>query len=128
MLTWPRRVALASLGPDAVVPAGVGILDEAAQVVEELGEGHVAGLVDGVVEQGGPPQTGVLPQQDAVDAGQPLLCGVQRLQAVLPPALAPAPRLLAVVNAPEVMRTFRTEMRRRVNVGCTAQPDVSARV
>lgn len=118
VLTWPRRVALASLGPDTVVPAGVGILDEAAQVVEELGEGHVAGLVDGVVEQSGAPQTGVLPQEDAVDAGQPLLCGVQRLQAVLPPALAPAPRLLAVVNAPEVMRTFRTEMRLRVNINC----------
>lgn len=105
MLTWLRRVALASLGSDTVVPAGVGILDEAAQVVEELGEGHVAGLVDSVVEQSSAPQTGVFPEEDAVDAGQPLLCGIQRLQAVLLPALAPAPWLLTVVNAPEIMGT-----------------------
>lgn len=47
--------------------------------MEELGEGHVAGLVDGVVEQGGAPQCGVFPEQDAVDAGQAFLCGVQGL-------------------------------------------------
>ena len=103
-LTWLRRVALASLGSDAEVPAGVGVLDEAAQVAEELAEGHAAGLVDGVVEQSGAPQDGVLPEQHAVEAGQALLRGVERLQAQPPPALAPAPRLLAVVAAPEIVR------------------------
>lgn len=107
-LTWLRRVALASLGSDAVVPAGVGVLDEAAQAAEELAEGHEAGLVDGVVEQSGAPQGGVFPEEDAVDAGQTLLCGVEGLQAELPPALAPAPRLLAVVNAPEIVGAFGT--------------------
>lgn len=101
--TWQCRVALAPLGSDAVVPAGVGVLDEAAQVVEELGEGHVAGLVDGVVEQGGPPQRGVPPEQHAVDAGQALLRGVGGLQVVLPAPVAVAPRLVAVVEAAEVM-------------------------
>lgn len=111
-LTWLRRVALASLGSDAVVPTGVGVLDEAAQVAEELAEGHVAGLVDGVVEQSGAPQGGVFPQEDAVDAGQALLRGVERLQAQPPPALAPAPRLVAVVDAPEVMGPFRMKRRK----------------
>lgn len=104
--TWQRRVALASLGSDAVVPAGVGVIDEASQVVEELSEGHVAGLVDGVVEQGGPPQGGVSPKQHAVDAGQTLLRGVGGLQVVLPAPVAAAPRLVAVVEAAEVMCTW----------------------
>lgn len=50
IVTWLCSISLASLGSDAVAPAGVGVLDEASQVVEELREGHVTGLVDGVVE------------------------------------------------------------------------------
>ena len=103
LLTWLGGVRLAPLGPDAVVPARAGVLDEAAQVAEELGEGHGAGLVDGVVEQGSAPQRGVLPVQHAVDAGQALLRGVQGLQAELLPAQAGAPGLLAVVDPPEVV-------------------------
>lgn len=107
--TWQCRVALASLGSDAVVPAGAGVLDEAAQVVEELSEGRAAGPVDGVVEQGGPPQRGVPPEQHAVDAGQTLLRGVGGLQVVLPAPVAVAPRLVAVVEAAEVMCAWRRE-------------------
>lgn len=102
-VTWQCRVGLAPLGSHTVVPAGVGVLDKAAQVVEELGEGHVAGLVDGVVEQSGPPQRGVPPEQHAVDAGQTLLRGVGGLQVVLPPAVAGAPRLVAVVEPAVIM-------------------------
>lgn len=104
IVTWLCSVSLASLGSDTVVPAGVGVLDKAAQVVEELNEGHVAGLVDGVVEQGSTPQSGVFPKQDTVDACQTLFCGVQGLQVVLPPAHAAAPRLVAIVDASEIMR------------------------
>lgn len=71
----------------------------------------MAGLVHGVVEQGGPPQRGVLPEQDTVDAGQTLLCGVQGLQVVLLPADAAAPRLVEVVDAAEVMSAWWTETR-----------------
>jgi len=106
--TWLCRVGLAPLGSDAVVPAGVGLLDEAAQVAEELREGQASGLVDGVVEQGGAPQRGVLLEQHAVDAGQALLRGVQGLQVVLLPARAAAPRLVAVVDAAEIMCAWRT--------------------
>lgn len=63
----------------------------------------MAGLVDGVVEQGRPPQCGVPPEQHAVDAGQTLLRGVGGLQVVLPPAVTVAPRLVAVVEPPEVV-------------------------
>lgn len=101
--TWQCRVALASLGSDAVVPAGIRVLHKASQVVEELSEGHVAGLVDGVVEQGGTPQRGVPPEQHTVDAGQTLLRGVGGPQVVLPAPVAVAPRLVAVVEAAEVM-------------------------
>lgn len=103
ILTWLCGVSLASLGSDTVVPSGVGVLDKASQIVEELREGHVAGLIDGVVEEGRAPQGGVFPEQDAVDAGQALLCGVQGLQVVLLPAHAAAPRLVAVVEASEIM-------------------------
>lgn len=102
-MTWLCCIGLASLGSDTVVPAGDGILDEASQVIEELREGHVAGLVDSVVEQGCAPQRGVFPEQDTVDAGQPFFCWVQRLQVVLLPAHAAAPRLVAVVDATEIM-------------------------
>lgn len=74
--------------------------------MEELSEGHAAGLVDGVVEQGGPPQRGVPAEQHAVDAGQTLLRGVGRLQAVLLAPVAVAPRLVAVVEAAEVVRAW----------------------
>lgn len=108
-LTWLCCVGLASLGSDTVVPAGIGILDEAPQVMEELGEGQLAGLVDGVVEQGGAPQCRVFPEQNAVDAGQALLGGVQGLQVVLLPAHAGAPWLMAVIDAAEVMCACGTE-------------------
>lgn len=102
-MTWLCCIGLASLGSDTVVPSGVGVLDETSQIVEELSEGHVAGLVDGVVEQGGAPQCGIFPEQDTVDAGQALLCGVQRLQVVFLPTHTAAPWLVAVVDATEIM-------------------------
>lgn len=108
-MTWQCCVGLASLGSHAVVPAGVGVLDKAPQVVEELREGHVAGLVDSVVQQGGPPQRGVPPEQHAVDAGQTLLRGVGGLQVVLPPAVAGGPRLVAVVDPAVIMRAWWRE-------------------
>lgn len=102
-MTWLCCVGLSSLGSDTVVPSGVGVLDEASKIVEELGEGHVAGLIDSVIEEGRAPQGGVFPEQDTVDAGQALLCGVQGLQIVLLPAHATAPWLVAVVDASEIM-------------------------
>lgn len=96
-------VGLPPLGSYTVVPACVGVLDEASQAVEQLSEGHAAGLVHSVVEQGGPPQGRVLTEQDRVDAGQPLLSRVQRSEVVLFPADSAAPRLLGVVDAPEVV-------------------------
>lgn len=120
-MTWQRRVGLASLGSDAIVPAGVGVLHEASQILKELREGHLARLVDSVVEQGGAPQSRVLSEQDAVDAGQTLLGGVQRLQVVLPPPLAVAPRLVAVVDPTEIMCTWRRETRTSYKDGFFAQ-------
>lgn len=38
IVTWLCCISLASLGSDTVVPAGVGVLDKASQVVEQLGE------------------------------------------------------------------------------------------
>lgn len=102
-MTWLCCISLSSLGSDTIVPAGVGVLDEASQVVEELREGHVAGLVDGIVEQGSAPQSGVFPEQDTVDAGQALLCGVQGFKVVLLPAHATAPWLMVVVDTTEIM-------------------------
>ncbi len=80
-------------------------MQEPAQVVKQLWEGHAAGLVDGVVEQGGAPQRGVLAEEHAVDAGQTLLSGVDGPQTVFLPAAAAAPRLETVVDAAEVVRT-----------------------
>lgn len=96
-------ISLASLGSDTVVPAGIGVLNKAPQIVEELREGHVAGLVDSVVEQGSAPECGVFPEQDTMDAGQALLCGVQRLQVVFLSSHTAAPWLVAVVDASEIM-------------------------
>lgn len=73
--------------------------------MEELSEGHVRRLVDGVVEQGGAPQPRVSAEQHAVDAGQALLGGVDRLQAELLPPVSAAPRLLAVIDAAEIVST-----------------------
>lgn len=108
-MTWQCRVGLASLGSDAIVPAGVGVLHEASQILKELREGHLASLVDSVVEQSGTPQSRVLSEQDTMDAGQTLFRGVQRLQVVLLPAVAVAPGLVAVVDPTEIMCTCRQE-------------------
>lgn len=80
-------------------------MQEPAQVVKQLWEGHAAGLVDGVVEQGGAPQGGVLAEEHAVDAGQTLLSGVDGPQTVFLSAAAAAPRLVTVVDAAEVVCT-----------------------
>jgi len=101
--TWLRRVDLAPLGADAVVPACVGVLYETAQAEEELGEGGAGGQVNSVVEQCGTPQRGVGAVQHAVEASQALLGGVEGPQAVPPAARAAAPRLTAVVDAAEVV-------------------------
>lgn len=79
--------------------------------MEELREGHVAGLVDSVVEQGSTPECRVFPEQDTMDAGQALLCGVQWLQVVFLSARAAAPWLVAVVDAPEIMCAWWGESR-----------------
>lgn len=62
-------------------------MDEARELVEELSEGQVRRPVDGVVEQCSTPQPGISAEQHAVDAGQTLLGGVDRLQTEL---LSPA--------------------------------------
>lgn len=77
--------------------------------MEELRERHAAGLVDGVVEQSCAPQCGIFSEQDTVDAGQALLCGVQGLQVVLLPGHAAAPWLVVVVDAAEIMCAWWTE-------------------
>lgn len=82
----------------------MGVRDKLPDVLEELAEGHLAGLVHGVVQEGGPPQEGVFSEQDAVDARQAFLRGVIRLQLVLPAAGPAVPRLLQVVHPAEVMR------------------------
>lgn len=106
-MTWLRCISLASLGSDTVVPAGDGVLDEAFQVVEQLREGHLAGLVDGVVQQGSTPKGRVFPEQDTMDAGEALFCGVWGLQIVLLSAYIAAPWLVAVVDTTEIMRAWR---------------------
>lgn len=103
IVTWLRCVALASLGSNAVVPASVGVLDEVSQVAEELGEGHLTGLVDRVVEQRSTPQNGVPPEQNTVDASQTFLCGIQGFQVVHLPARAATPWLVTIVNAAQIM-------------------------
>lgn len=107
--TWQSRVGLSSFGSDTIVPSRVGVVDESTQVVKQLWEGHAAGLVDGVVEQGGTPQGGVLAEEHAVDAGQTLLSGVDGPQTVFLPAAAAAPRLMTVVDAAEVVRTWEKD-------------------
>lgn len=116
ILTWLSCVCLASLGSDAVDPAGVGVLDKASQVVEELREGHAAGLIHSVVEQSSAPQCGVFPEQDTVDAGQTLLCRVQRLQVVFLTAQTVVPWLVAVVDTSEVMCAWWTRTKIRFTV------------
>lgn len=65
----------------------------------------MAGLVYSVVEQCSPPQGGILAEEHAMDASQPLFSGVDGLQAMFFPAPTAAPRLMAVVDASEVMCT-----------------------
>lgn len=115
--TWLRCISLASLGSDTVVPAGDGVLDEASQVVEQLREGHLAGLVDSVVQQGSTPKGRVFPEQDTVDAGEALFCGVLGLQIVLLPAHVAAPWLVAVVDTAEIMRAWWIKTRTNYIVG-----------
>ena len=106
-VTWLRRVHLSPLGSQTVLPAYGRVLDKAGDVAEQLAEAHGGGVVHGVVEQGGPPQVGLLPQQHAVQAGQALLCGVGRLQAQLLPADSRAPRLQVVVHPAQVVGAFK---------------------
>ena len=64
-------------------------------------------LVDGVVEHGAAPQTGVLAVDDAVERGEALLGGVGRLQVVLLALLSAAPHLQLVVPCPHVVRACK---------------------
>lgn len=105
-------VGLATFSSYAVVPACAGIADEVPELVEELREGHVRRLVDSVVEQSSAPQPRVSSEQHAVDAGQALLGGVDRLQTELLPRFSAAPRLLAVIDAAEIVCTWVTERER----------------
>lgn len=105
MFTGPRGVRLPPLGAQTVLPADVGVVDEAGDVAEELAEAHAAGVVHGVVEQGGAPQVRLFPQQHAVQAGQALFGGVGRFQAQLLPALGGGPRLQVVVYSSQVVRS-----------------------
>lgn len=109
LCTWQCGVGLSSFGSDAVVPSCVGVVDKSAQVMKQLWEGHVAGLVDGVVEQGCAPQDGVLAEEYAVDACQTLLSRVDRPQTVFLPATDVAPWLMTVVDATEIVRTWTKE-------------------
>lgn len=80
-------------------------MDKAFKLVEELSEGHMCRLVDGVVEQGSTPQCRVSVEQHAVDAGQAFLGGVDRLQSELFPHGSAAPWLQVVIGAAEVVST-----------------------
>lgn len=101
--TWLGRVGPAPLGAHTVIPPRVGVLDKLPNLSEEFAEGHLAGLIDGVVEEGSPPQKGVLSEQDTVNACQPFLRGIVWLQLVLLAASPTVPWLLEVVNASEIM-------------------------
>lgn len=105
-ITWQRCVCLSSFGSDAIVPPRVWVMDESAQVIKQLWEGRVAGLVYRVVEQRGPPQCGVLAEEHAVDASQPLFSGIDRPQAMFFSAYTAAPWLVTIVDASEVMCTW----------------------
>lgn len=105
--TGQRGVSLAALGAHTVLPAHVGVLHVARQVLEELAKGHARGTMYRIVEQRRAPQEGLLAEQHAVQAGQALLCGVRWPQPVLLPALGAVPRLPRVVHAPKVVGTCR---------------------
>lgn len=125
--TRPRGVSLAALGAHAVLPAHVRVLHVARQVLEELAEGHARGTVDGVVEQRGAPQEGLLAEEHAVQAGQALLGGVRGPQPVLQPALGAVPRLLGVVHAPKVMSSYGESEGEAVLGRASRRPSCSAR-
>lgn len=101
--SWSGGVGLPPLGAEAVLPAHVGTVHEAADVVEELAEAHAVGVVDGVVKQRCPPEVRMFTQQDTVQAGQALLSGVGSLQTQGLPALRRGPGLEAVVHPPQVV-------------------------
>lgn len=101
--TWLGGVGPSSLGANAVIPSGTGVLDELSDVFEEFAERHLAGSIHSVVEEGGPPQKGVFSEQDAVNTCQPLLRGIVWLQLVFLTASPAVPRLLKVVNTTKIM-------------------------
>lgn len=73
------------------------------QILEELAEGHARGLVNGVVEQGRPPQEGLLSKQHTVQAGQALLSGVGWPEPILQSAFSAVPRLSGIVHTTQVV-------------------------
>ena len=103
--TRQRGVSLAALGTHAVLPAHIGILHVARQVLEELAKGHAGGTMYRIVEQCRAPQEGLLAEEHTVQAGQALLRGVCWPQPVLLPALGAVPWLSCVVHAPKVVGT-----------------------
>lgn len=106
LLTRLRGVHLAPLGSQAVLPADIRVLDEAADVAEELAEAHTSSVVHGVVEQRRAPQVRLFPQQHAVQAGQALLGGIGWLQAKLLPAFRRGPGLQVVVHPSQVVSAW----------------------
>lgn len=115
--TWLWCVSPAPLGSYTVIPPGIGVLDKFPHVLEQLAEGHLAGLIDGVVEQGSPPEERVFAEQDAVDACQPFFCRVDWFQPMFSTSVPVAPRLAIVVKAPEIMSSWKERnVRLRINI------------
>lgn len=107
--TWLGGIHLSSLGPDAVLPTYSLVLHILRQILEELAEGHVCSLVNGVVEQGRTPQERLLSEQHTVQAGQALLGGVSWPQPVLQSAFGAVPRLPGIVHTAQVVGACRED-------------------
>lgn len=108
-LTWKGCVTLPSFGTNTVVPAHIRAVHKVSKIHEEVLEGHVGSLERDVVQQGSPPQEGVLTEQDGVERRKTLLCGIEVLQAQVS-ALTPwPPHLVAIVDAPQVVGTWERQ-------------------
>lgn len=107
--TWLGGIRLSSLGTDTVLPAHTFVLHVLRQILEELAEGHVRRLVDGVVQQGGAPQEWLLSKQHTMQARQALLRGVGWLKAVLQSAFSAVPWLPRIIHTTQVVGACRED-------------------
>lgn len=101
--TWLGCISPPPLGSYAVIPPSVGVLYKSPHILEELTEGHLASLIDSIVEKGSPPQERVLSEQDTVNTRQTFFSRIDWLQTMLFTSIPIAPRLAVVVHAPKIM-------------------------